>query len=159
MDHDFGGYVTKAGLKCTDGRTITPEAFKHMDKMQVPLVWQHMHDTPENVLGHVQLESRPDGVYGYGFFNDTDAGKSSKALVIHKDVKALSIYANQLIEKKKQVLHGEICETSLVLKGANPGAQIDYVRVAHGDGTEYTELDDEAIITMGLELGSAAESV
>jgi len=152
VDHDFGGYVTKAGLKCTDGRTITPEAFKHMDKMQVPLVWQHMHDTPENVLGHVQLESRPDGVYGYGFFNDTDAGKSSKALVIHKDVKALSIYANQLIEKKKQVLHGEICETSLVLKGANPGAQIDYVRVAHGDGTEYTELDDEAIITMGLEL-------
>jgi hypothetical protein len=158
VDHDFGGYVTKAGLKCTDGRTITAEAFKHMDKMQVPLVWQHMHDTPDNVLGHVMLESRPDGVYGYGFFNDTESAKCSKALVLHKDVKSLSIYANQLVEKKKQVLHGDICETSLVLKGANPGAQIDYVRVEHGDGAGYSELDDEAIITMdlGLELEHAA---
>ena len=151
MDHDFGGYVTKAGLKCSDGRTITPEAFKHMDGKQVPLVWQHMHDSPENVLGHVLLEARDDGMYGKGFFNETNAGKSTKALVQHGDVKALSIYANQLVEKKKVVLHGEIRETSLVLAGANPGAKIDYVSVVHGDGSE-TELDDEATITTGLSL-------
>lgn len=159
MDHDFGGYVTKAGLRCSDGRTITPEAFKHMDGQQVPLVWQHMHNSPENVLGHVVLEHRVDGMYGRGFFNETDAGKSAKALVMHEDVDSLSIYANQLVEKQKTVLHGQIRETSLVLAGANPGAKIDYVRVAHGDGTE-TELDDEATITTGLalELEHAAKS-
>ena len=152
MDHDFGGYVTKAGLKCSDGRTITPEAFKHMDKQQVPLVWQHMHDSPDNVLGHVMLEHRNDGVYGFGFFNDTDAGKSAKALVEHKDVKSLSIYANGLVEKKKTVLHGDIRETSLVLAGANPGAQIDYVRVQHSEFDEVETSEDTAIITSGEDL-------
>jgi hypothetical protein len=152
-DHDFGGYATKAGLKCSDGRTITPEAFKHMDGQEIPLVWQHMHDAPENVLGHAKLQHRQDGVYAYCFFNGTDAAKNAKLLVEHKDVKALSIYANQLIEKSKKVLHGEICEVSLVLKGANPGAKIDYVRVAHGDDIET--LADEAIITTGMELEHA----
>jgi HK97 family phage prohead protease len=156
VDHDFGGYVTKADRKCSDGRTITPEAFKHMDKKQVPLVWQHMHDSPENVLGHVILEHRADGVYGHGFFNDTGHGQSAKTLVLHKDVEALSIYANGLVEKKKTVLHGDIREVSLVLAGANPEAKIDYVRVSHGDGDVET-LEDEAVITSGeaLELSHA----
>lgn len=157
MEPDFGGYVTKAGLKCSDGRTITAEAFKHMDGMQVPLVWQHMHDNPENVLGHVMLEHRADGVYGKGFFNDSPAGQNSKALVVHRDIDSLSIYANQLVEKNKNVLHGEIGEVSLVLKGANKGAKIDYVRVAHGDG-EIETIEDEAIITTGLTLQHANSS-
>lgn len=157
MDHDFGGYATKAGLKCSDGRTITPEAFKHMDKQEVPLVWQHMHNSPENVLGHAKLEHRKDGVYAYCFFNDTDAGKSSKVLVEHKDVKSLSIYANGLVEKNKAVLHGDIREVSLVLSGANPGARIDYVRVQHGDDPADIEvLEDEAIMTFGEGLEHAA---
>jgi len=151
MEPDFSGYATKAGLKCSDGRTITPEAFKHMDKMQVPLVWQHGHSDPANVLGHAILEAKTDGVYAYGFFNGTDSGKRGKELVEHKDIKALSIFANQLVEKSKQVLHGEIREVSLVLAGANPGAKIDYVRIAHSDG-EIETLDDEAVITTGLEL-------
>jgi hypothetical protein len=150
-DHDFGGYATKAGLKCSDGRTITPEAFKHMDKQSVPLVWQHMHDSPDNVLGHANLTHRSDGIYAQCSFNGTDWGKSAKALVEHKDIRFLSILANNLVEKKKTVLHGDIREVSLVLAGANPGAQIDYVRVAHADGDVET-MDDEAIITSGIEL-------
>lgn len=150
-DHDFGGYATKAGLKCSDGRTITSEAFKHMDGQELPLVWQHMHDEPTNVLGHVKLEHRNDGVYAYGFFNKTDAGKNAKLLVEHKDIKAMSIYANQLLEKNKLVLHGNLCEVSLVLNGANPGAKIDYVRVAHS-GSEVEILEDEAVITTGFEI-------
>jgi len=148
---DFGGYATKAGLRCSDGRTITNNAFQHMDGVQVPLVWQHGHNNPENVLGHVILEAREDGVYSYGFFNDTKQGQNAKALVEHKDVNALSIYANQLVEKAKQVLHGMICEVSLSLKGANPGALIDYIAVEHSDG-EIETLADEAIIHTGLEL-------
>jgi HK97 family phage prohead protease len=151
MEADFSGYATKAGLKCSDGRTIMPDAFKHQDKMKVPLVWQHGHDTPDNVLGHVLLENRTDGVYGYGFFNDTPQGKSSKTLVEHGDVQFLSIWANQLVERSKQVFHGAIREVSLVLAGANPGAKIDYVRVAHSaDDVEI--LEDEAIIHTGLPL-------
>lgn len=154
MDHDFGGYATSFGLRCSDGRTITPEAFKHQDEQQIPLVWQHQHSSPENVLGHATLQHRKDGMYAYCFFNDTDAAKSARALVQHKDVRALSIYATQLVEKNKTVLHGDLGEVSLVLKGANPGAKIDYVRVAHGEGAGmYIEtLDDEAIITTGLEI-------
>jgi hypothetical protein len=154
VDHDFSGYATKAGLKCSDGRTITPEAFKHMDKKTVPLVWQHMHNSPENVLGHAALEHRKDGIYAYCFFNETNMGKSAKVLVEHKDVDSLSIYANGLTEKNKKVLHGEIREVSLVLAGANPGALIDYVRVAHSDDTVET-LDDEAVIYLGGELEHA----
>ncbi len=148
MEPDFSGYATKAGLKCSDGRTIMPDAFKHMDGKKVPLVWQHGHDTPENVLGHAILEARADGVYARGFFNDTPAGVNTKKLVQHGDITALSIYANQLIEKSKQVFHGMIRELSLVLSGANPGAFIDNVQIAHGDG-DFTTLSDEAIISAG----------
>lgn len=154
---DFSGYATKAGLKCSDGRTITPEAFKHMDGMRVPLVWQHSHDTPANVLGHAVLEARPDGMYAKGYFNDTPHGRSAKQLVLHGDIDKLSIYANQLVEKTKKVLHGVIREVSLVLAGANPGALIDYVRVAHGDG-DFETLEDEAVIYTGLSLEHAEES-
>jgi hypothetical protein len=151
MKPDFGGYVTKAGLKCTDGRTITAEAFKHMDGVSVPLVWSHTHNSPEHVLGHVMLEARDDGVYGHGFFNDTKAGLSSKVLVQHKDIKSLSIWANNLVEKTHNVLHGMIREVSLVLAGANPGAFIDFIAIEHGDGEVVTSTD-EAIIHTGLEI-------
>jgi HK97 family phage prohead protease len=158
MEPDFGGYVTKAGLKCTDGRTITPQAFQHMDKMTVPLVWQHGHDSPTNVLGHVTLEARPDGVYGRGYFNNTAQGATAKALVQHKDIDKLSIYANQLVEKAKQVLHGMIREVSLVLAGANPGAFIDQVSVQHSDDpNDVTVLADEAVIHTGLLLDMVHE--
>lgn len=160
MEADFSGYATKAGLKCSDGRTITRDAFAHQDKVKVPLVWQHAHNEVGNVLGHAVLENREDGVYCYGYFNDTEAGQSAKALVQHGDITALSIYANQLVEKAKQVLHGAIREVSLVLSGANPGALIDNVSLAHADG-EVERLDDEAVIYTGLTLehseGSSTE--
>lgn len=151
MGPDFSGYATKAGLKCSDGRTIMPDAFKHQDKMTVPLVWQHGHNKPENVLGHAVLENRPDGTYCYCYFNNTVPGQNAKALVAHKDITQLSIYANQLVEKSKQVFHGMIKEVSLVIAGANPGALIDQVMIQHSDGD--TELiDDAAIIYTGLPL-------
>lgn len=155
MVADFGGYVTKAGLKCSDGRTITPEAFKHMDGVTVPLVYQHGHKSVDNVLGHMTLEARPDGVYGYGFFNDTASGKKARELVFHKDITRLSIYANELVEKAigrgRAVLHGMIREVSLVLAGANPGAIIDWVQVVHGEG-DVEVLTDEAVIHTGLDI-------
>jgi hypothetical protein len=153
MEPDFGGYATKAGLKCSDGRVIKANAFAHMNGMKVPLVWSHGHSETENVLGHVLLEARPDGVYGYGFFNDTTKGVHAKTAVLHGDLDSLSIYANQLKEINKNVSHGNIREVSLVLAGANPGAKIDYVRIMHGaDPDDYTELDDEALIHTGLEI-------
>lgn len=148
---DFSGYATKAGLKCSDGRVIMPNAFEHNDGLTVPLVWQHGHSDPANVLGHAVLENREDGVYAYGYFNDTSPGQNAKALVQHKDITALSIYANNLVERSKQVFHGAIKEVSLVLSGANPGALIDNVSLAHGDG-EVETLEDEAIIYTGLTL-------
>jgi HK97 family phage prohead protease len=151
MEADFSGYATKTGLKCSDGRTIMPDAFKHQDKMTVPLVWQHGHHSPENILGHAVLENRQDGVYTQGFFNSTPTGQSAKKLVEHGDITFLSIYANQLIEKGKQVFHGAIREVSLVLAGANPGAKIDYVAIQHSDGDVET-LEDEAVITTGEQL-------
>ena len=155
MDNaDFSGYATKAGLKCSDGRTITPEAFKHMHGAQVPLVWQHGHNSPENVLGHAVLEVVEDGVRAHGFFNDTAAGKNAKTLVEHKDITSLSIYANALVERAKTVLHGIIREVSLVLSGANPGALIDYISVQHSDGDVHI-LEDEAVIYTGLEFEHA----
>lgn len=154
---DFSGYATKAGLLCTDGRTITPGAFKHQDKETVPLVWQHGHSEPSNVLGYAILEHREDGIYAYGYFNETDQAQNAKTLVHHKDIKSLSIYANQLTEKAKQVLHGFIREVSLVLSGANPGALIDNITLAHSDGDMVT-LEDEAIIYTGLELNHAGGS-
>jgi hypothetical protein len=154
MKADFSGWATKSGIECADGRTIMANAFKHMDGMQVPLVWSHGHASAENVLGHAILEARPEGVYAYGFFNDSAAGQHAKTLVVHKDISALSIFANKLVERSKQVFHGMIREVSLVLAGANPKALIDNISIAHGDG-EFTTLEDEAIIFTGLELEHA----
>lgn len=150
MEADFSGYATKAGLKCSDGRTIMPDAFKHQDTMKVPLVWQHGHTDPENVLGHAILENRTDGVYAYGFFNDSVKAEHTRGLLKHGDINMLSIWANQLIERGGRVLHGAIREVSLVLSGANPGAIIDNVSIRHSDGDIM--LDDEAVIYTGLEL-------
>lgn len=154
MEPDFSGYATKAGLKCSDGRTIMPGAFQHQDKVKVPLVWQHGHSDPENVLGHVNLENRDDGVYCYGFFNESDKAKHAHSLLQHDDITMLSIWANDLIERAGRVLHGAIREVSLVLSGANPGAVIENVTIRHSDGDEVT-LDNEAIIFTGLELEHA----
>jgi hypothetical protein len=154
---DFSGWATKVGLKCTDGRMIMKGAFEHQDGVTVPLVWSHKHDNPENVLGHVKLTNVDEGVRCDAFFNDTPRAQSAKSAVAHKDITALSIWANGLIEKSKQVLHGAIKEVSLVLGGANPGALIDYIQVQHADG-EITELDNEAIIYTGLALIHSDES-
>jgi HK97 family phage prohead protease len=149
MKADFSGYATKAGLKCSDGLTIMPGAFKHQHNAQVPLVWQHGHNNVKNVLGHAILEHREDGVFCYCFFNDTDEAKHAKQLVEHKDITMLSIWANELIKRSQNVIHGAIREVSLVLSGANPGAVIQNVHLQH-DG-EDIELEDEAIIFTGLE--------
>lgn len=151
MDADFSGWATKSGIKCTDGRTIMPDAFKHQDRMTVPLVWQHMHNGPENILGHAVLENRKDGVYTYGYFNSTEQGQMAKDLVMHKDIESLSIFARRLQEQGKFVMHGDITEVSLVLAGANMLAKIDNVSLAHGDGS-FATVDDEAIIYTGEEL-------
>lgn len=148
---DFGGWATKANVKCTDGRTILPDAFVHQDGEMVPLVWQHLHNEPGNVLGHALLENRDGSIYTYGFFNDTEAGKNARIIVEHKDVQSLSIYANGLIEKSKNVSHGTIREVSLVLSRANPGATIDFINVQHADGS-VSVLEDEAFIEMGVKL-------
>ena len=139
-NYDFSGWATRNDLKCSDGRIIRKDAFKHNDGQTVPLVWNHRHDDPLNVLGHAVLENREQGVYTYGFFNDTVAGQDAKKLVQHGDVGALSIYANQLKQDGRDVLHGAIKEVSLVLAGANPGAYIDSV-LYHGENVE-----DEGII-------------
>ena len=144
---DFGGYATRANMRCSDGRTIMKDAFKDCDGKKVPLVWNHRHDTPESVLGHALLENREDGVYAYCFFNGTASGKDAKELVQHGDMCALSIYANQLKEQAKQVIHGIIREVSLVHAGANPGAFIDSV-IGHGDGS-VTEDREQGIIYTG----------
>jgi hypothetical protein len=133
-------------------------AFKGQDGAQIPLVWQHQHNAPDNVLGHLILEHRDQGVWCNGFFNDTPQGKNAKALVIHKDITALSIYANQLQQQGGNVTHGMIREGSLVLAGANPGAMIANVNVQHGDGS-LSELDDEVIVYSGEELTHATATV
>ena len=145
---DFAGYATRANVKCGDGRTILPDAFKECDGKTVTLVWQHMHNDPTNILGHGLLENRPDGVYLYGFLNTTKAGANSKLLVQQGDITSLSVYANELIEKSKLVMHGVIREVSLVLAGKNPGAKIDYVSMEHSDG-EVVTIEDEAIVYSG----------
>ena len=146
MKYDFSGWATRNNLLCSDGRTIMKDAFKDNDGQTVPLVWNHQHNDPLNVLGHALLENRSDGVYAYCTFNDTEAGKNAKQLVEHGDVSALSIYANKLRQKGGNVLHGAIREVSLVLAGANPGAFIDSV-MQHGE-----ESDEEAIIYTGEDL-------
>lgn len=148
---DFGGWATKNNLKCSDGRVIIRDAFKHNDGNTVPLVWNHQHNDPLNILGHAVLENRQEGVYAYCTFNNTEAGQNAKQLVEHGDVSALSIYANKLQQQGSNVLHGEIREVSLVLAGANPGAFIDSI-IRHGE-----ESDEEAVVYTGeyLELAHA----
>lgn len=150
---DFGGWATKNNLRCSDGRIIVKDAFKHNSGNTVPLVWNHQHNDPLNILGHAVLENREEGVYAYCTFNNTDAGQNAKQLVEHGDVSALSIYANKLQQQGSTVLHGEIREVSLVLAGANPGAFIDSI-IRHGE-----ESDEEAVVYTGeyLELAHADE--
>ena len=158
MEPDFSGYATKAGLQCSDGRTIMPGAFKHQDKMKVPLVWQHGHSDPENVLGHAILENRDDGVYTYGFFNNSSKATHARSLIEHGDISMLSIWANELVERAGRVLHGAIREVSLVLSGANPGALIENVTIRHDGDDENITLEDEVIIYTGLELEHAVST-
>lgn len=146
VNYHCSGWVTKNDLKCSDGRTIRKDAFKHCDGMTVPVVWNHCHNDPLNVLGHALLENRNEGVYGYITFNDTEAGKNAKTLVEHRDVRGLSIYANQLKQQGGNVLHGAIREVSLVLAGANPGAYIDSV-IVHGE-----ESEESGVIYTGEEI-------
>ena len=148
-DCDFSGWATRNDLRCSDGRVIRRDAFKGNDGIKVPLVWNHQHNDPRNVLGHAWLENRDEGVYTYGFFNDTEAGEVGKVLVKHGDICALSIFANQLQQNGPDVVHGCICEVSLVHKGANPGAFIDSM-LQHGENSE-----DEAIIYTGMPLSLA----
>lgn len=151
MEPDFSGYATKHNLKCSDGRTIRPGAFKHQDKAKVPLVWQHQHDTPDNVLGHAFLTYREEGVWTDAYFNESPSALNAKESVRHGDVNSLSIYANKLVQRGGDVLHGDIKEVSLVLSGANPGAFIEHVYLKHGDGTDEV-VEDAAVIYTGLSL-------
>ena len=143
---DFSGWATRNNLKCSDGRTIRKDAFKDNNGQKVPLVWNHQHNEPFNILGHALLENREEGVYAYCTFNDTEAGQNAKQLVEHGDVSALSIYANQLKQHGGDVIHGSIREVSLVLAGANPGAFIDSI-ICHGE-----ESEEEAIIYTGEDI-------
>ena len=145
-DYDFSGWATRANLKCSDGRTIMKDAFKHNDGKVVPLVWNHQHNDPNEVLGHALLKNMDDGVYAYCKFNDTESGQTAKLLVQHGDVNQLSIYANKLKQQMSNVLHGDIREVSLVLAGANPGAYIDSI-MQHGE-----ESDEEAVIYTGEDI-------
>lgn len=145
--YDFSGWATRNDLKCADGRTIRRDAFKHNDGDVVPLVWNHQHDDPFNCLGQATLENKPEGVYAYCSFNNSESGKQARELVVHGDVKALSIYANHLSQNKRtgDVFHGDIKEVSLVLAGANPGALIEDI-IQHSDDDDG---DEQAIIYAG----------
>lgn len=137
LKFDFSGWATRNDLVCADGRTIRHNAFEHCDGKTVPLVWNHQHNEPTNILGHALLENRKDGVYAYCTFNESESGKAAKELVQHGDIVSLSIYANGLRQTpNKDVMHGDIREVSLVVAGANPGAFIDFVDMAHGEGGE-----------------------
>ena len=142
-NYDFAGWATKNNYRCSDGRIILKDAFKDNDGTEVPLVWNHDHKTPDNILGHALLQNRDEGVYAYCTLNDTESGQIAKSLVQHGDITSLSIYANHLKQNGPNVIHGAIREVSLVLAGANPGALIDSVMV-HGE-----EMEDEAIIYSG----------
>lgn len=145
-DYDFSGWATRANMKCSDGRTIMKDAFIDNDGTQVPLVWNHQHNSAENVLGHALLKNMDEGVYAYCKFNDSESGKMGKELVRNGDVNQLSIYANKLKQQGGNVIHGAIREVSLVLAGANPGAYIDSV-MCHGDNS-----DEEGIIYTGEDI-------
>lgn len=155
-DYDFAGWVTKADVKCQDGITIKHDAFADDDGRSVPLVWNHDHNSPENILGTISLENRSSGVYGYGVFNKTEAGQTAKELVEHGDISAMSIFAKKLKQRGSDLYHGAIKEVSLVLAGANPGAMIDYVNIAHdADGQN----GDEAIIYTGNLIHAASDVI
>lgn len=156
MEYDFSGYATKANVKCTDGRVIMPNAFAHQDGARLPLLYQHLHNDPSNVLGHVILENRKDGVYAYGSFNNSPNARDMKEAVMHGDIDSMSIFANNLNERGNAVQHGDIKEVSLVLAGANKGAVIDNLVIQHSDGEEEY-VDGEAIITFGESLYHAEE--
>ena len=149
--YDFCGWATRNNVKCSDGRTIIKDAFKHNNGRSVPLVWNHNHNDPANVLGHAILENREEGVYTYGYFNDTQEGQRAKTLVEHGDITQLSIYANQLKQQGGNVLHGEIREVSLVYAGANPGAYIEAIMRHSADGEPVVN-DDEGVIYTGENL-------
>lgn len=157
MEADFSGWATKAGQLCADGRTIMPDAFKEQDATRVPLVWQHSHNDPENVLGHVLLENRNEGVYCYGFFNKSRKAQAAKEAIQHEDIDKLSIYANRLTERAKKVMHGVLREVSLVLASANPGAVIEDFAIAHADGS-IDPIDGAAIIYTGIPIVHSDES-
>lgn len=146
---DFDGWATVSNVKCSDGRVIARQAFEQNDGAVVPLVWQHGHDNVTNVLGHAQLEKKPEGVYAYGFFNGSAQAEHARELIEHGDVTSLSIFANHLKQDGNIVRHGNIVEVSLVLKGANPKATIENVSMAHGDGDGYSAIikmgDDDAV--------------
>ena len=143
--YDFSGWATRNDLQCADGRVIRRDAFKDCDGIKVPLVWNHDHATATNVLGHALLENRKDGVYTYGWFNETEKGQIAKELVSHGDITQLSIYANKLKQVGHDVVHGAIREVSLVLAGANPGAKIEETMV-HSEDSEF---GDEGVIYTG----------
>lgn len=141
--YDFSGWATRNNLKCSDGRTIIKNAFKEQHGKTVPLVWNHQHNDPLNVLGHALLENREEGVYAYCKFNDTELGQEVKKQVMHGDITQLSIYANRLKQQGGNVIHGAIREVSLVLAGANPGAYIDSI-IQHSE-----DVEGEAIVFTG----------
>lgn len=152
--YDFSGWATRNDLRCSDGRIIRKDAFKHNDGATVPLVWNHDHNDPYRIVGNARLENREEGVYAYGTFNDSELGKTAKLYVEHGDITRLSIYANKLKQQGPDVLHGEIREVSLVLAGANPGAFIENV-IKHSDGgeeDEYEVVHDEARIFTGIDI-------
>ena len=156
--YDFSGWATRNNLTCSDGRIIRQDAFKDCDGLSVPLVWMHDHDNPDNVLGHCLLENRPEGVYAYGYFNDTDRGRNAKAQVRNKDINKLSIWANHLKQSGNSdgsvnVVHGAIKEVSLVLSGANPGAVIDDIALEHA----YEMTEDDIIIYSDTEFDCGEE--
>lgn len=162
---DFAGWATKANVRCTDGRTIGRDAFVHQDQTQVPLVWHHGHDDPSNILGHAILTNKPEGVWAEGYFNDNPKAIDTNRAVKHKDISWMSIYANELVERGKNVLAGVINEVSLVIKGANPGARIEHVSLQHSDDpNDATRIEGAAFIfsgedvLVGGELAHAADT-
>ena len=149
---DFGGWATKNDLLCADGRTIRKNAFKDDDGRTVPLVYQHDHSDPTRVIGHALLENREDGVYAYCSLNNTNIGRHVKECVRHGDINALSIFANKLVQRGGDVVHGVIRELSVVMAGANPGAVIEFPILEHGEESE-TEAYIWAGDDDGLDLG------
>ena len=143
--YDIAGWATMCNIKCSDGRTIRPNAFIDNDGEEVPMVYQHCHTDPENVLGHALLENRDEGVYCYCWFNENPKAQAAKNAVANGDIKQFSIYANQLVQRGNDVIHGSIKEVSLVLTGANKGARIENLNFAHSDGSS-DEDDGEAFI-------------